>query len=392
MITAPLTDAFLDDMRRVTDPRADEVITVLTANGEVGPANALVRQLTGNDEPIPPGLPDVACDYFSETEGLPDWSDPRLIVEGERFFMEHCPRVVAALFCSSLPDCYASAKGAQVLAMTARLTQRPYRRIVETAQFVVDVMSPGGLAPGGRGIRTAQKVRLMHAGVRRLCEAQPQWDPDWGRPINQEDLAGTLMTFATVVLDALERFGVEVPSGQQEAYLHAWRNVGHLLGIDPRLIPDDVAGGRDLVATIRRRQHAASAAGEELTTALLELMERLVPGGVLAIGPPHVVRYLVGDEVADILRVPRMGPVDRAVLSAGAELEHAMDPLLRQLRGMDRLVEWFNRRLLGGLVAVTRDGSRPPFRIPDTLRSRWDLPGPQASTRAGCEATSDRSA
>jgi ER-bound oxygenase mpaB/B'/Rubber oxygenase, catalytic domain len=373
MTMACLTDAFLDDMRSVADPRADEVIATLTADGEVGRVNALMRQLTENDDALPPGLPEVARDYFAETEALPAWSDPRLIVEGERLFMERGPHIVAGLFCSSLPDCYASAKGAQVLAMTARLTQRPYRRIVETAQFVVDVMSPGGLAPGGRGIRTAQKVRLMHAGVRRLCESQPQWHPDWGRPINQEDLAGTLMTFATVVLDALHRLGVEVAPPQQEAYLHAWRNVGHLLGIDPRLIPEDVAGGRELLSAIRRRQHAGSAAGEELTAALLELMERLVAADVV-IGPPHVVRYLVGDEVADLLRVPRMSALDRAALTAGSALERVIDLPLRHLPELDRAVEGFNRRLLEGLLAVTREGVRPPFRIPQALRSRWGLP------------------
>src|SRR5262245_15657081 len=76
------------------------------------------------------------------------------------------PEIIMTLFCYGLPSCYAAAKGVQVLALTTRLFSNPTRRVIETAQMVVDVMAPGGLAARGRGIRTAQKVRLMHAAVR----------------------------------------------------------------------------------------------------------------------------------------------------------------------------------------------------------------------------------
>ena len=45
----------------------------------------------------------------------------------------------------------------------------------------------------------------MHAAVRHLVRSSPRYDPEWGTPVNQEDLAGTLMTFSIVVLDALEQ-------------------------------------------------------------------------------------------------------------------------------------------------------------------------------------------
>lgn len=374
MITAPSIDAFLDGKREVTDPRADQVIAILTADGEVGRVNTLMRQLTENDEPIPPGLPDVVRDYFAETAGLPRWSESDLIVEGEQVFMEHGVHMVAALFLSSLPECYAGAKGAEVLARTARLMKQPYRRIVETAQFLVDVMSPGGLASGGAGIRSAQKVRLVHAGVRHLCERRGEWDAEWGRPINQEDLAGTLMTFSTVVLDALQRLGVEVAPERQEAYFHAWRNVGHLLGIDADLIPPSPAEGRDLMAAIRRRQHARSAAGEELTTSLLQFMAHVVPGNLFDPLPAHVMRYLLDDEVADMLGVPGMDRLHRDVLAAGAALRRLVGLPLRRVPEMDRLVEVFNHKLLEGLLLVTRGPERTAFRIPQSLRRRWGLP------------------
>jgi len=59
-----------------------------------------------------------------------------------------------------------------VLFETGELYQRPNRRVFETLQMVVDVMSPGGLAAEGRGSLTALKVRLMHAAVRKLLLPQ----------------------------------------------------------------------------------------------------------------------------------------------------------------------------------------------------------------------------
>jgi uncharacterized protein (DUF2236 family) len=373
MTTTRWTDAFLDDMRKVADPRADDVIATLFAEGEVAHVNALFKTLVENDEPVPRHLPPVVGEYFSQTEGLPDWSDEKLLAKGEEVFMAYGLHIVAALFFSSLPECYAGAKGAHALAITARLSKRPYRRIVETAQFIIDTMSPGGLGPEGAGIRSAQKVRLMHAAVRHMCNTQPHWDPTWGKPINQEDLAGTLMTFSTVVLDALHRLGLDVEPAQQEAYFHTWRNVGHLLGIDARLIPRDVADGRDLMNAIRRRQHAGSPVGVELTTALVKFMEHVVPGTLFDPVPGHLIRYLVGDEVADMLELPSLNALERMVLAASAALEHLVDLPLRHFEEMDRLFEVFNHKVFEGLLLVTRGDSRPPFRIPSSLRRSWGL-------------------
>ena len=85
------------------------------------------------------------------------------------------------------------------------------RRILETAQFVFDVLNLGAFTATGRGVRSTQKVRLMHATIRHLTLMEGQWDSkSWGVPLNQEDLAGTLMTFSVVVLDVFESVGVRL--------------------------------------------------------------------------------------------------------------------------------------------------------------------------------------
>ena len=107
-----------------------------------------------------------------------------------------------------------------MLHLTAQLDTNTRRRVMETGQFLFDVLSVGSLGENGKGRRTIQKVRLMHAAVRRLIKErtkqQPDlWDSDWGTPINQEDLAGTLLAFWYVVADPMRRLGVHVPPRRQ---------------------------------------------------------------------------------------------------------------------------------------------------------------------------------
>ena len=68
---------------------------------------------------------------------------------------------------------------------------------------------------------------------------QARWDDEWGTPINQEDLAGTLMTFSIQILDGFKKFKIPISEKDQEAYLHVWKVIGHVMGVreDPdRLI------------------------------------------------------------------------------------------------------------------------------------------------------------
>ena len=71
----------------------------------------------------------------------------------------------------ALPLDYAAKNGVQVLVRTARMSENPNRRLVETAQLLTDVLSAWGLSKTGRGVRAIQKVRLIHAAVRYLIRS-----------------------------------------------------------------------------------------------------------------------------------------------------------------------------------------------------------------------------
>jgi hypothetical protein len=366
---------FLDAMREQCDPPADEAVRVLFENGQVPAANALMKQLVVNENVSLEMLAPPLRDYFEQSGQLPAWADMELVRQGEELFGRYGPPMITALFCASLPLCYAAAKGVQVLHLTARMETDAYRRIIETSQMIVDVLSPGGLAPGGRGIRSAQKVRLMHAAVRHLIRGSGKWNPAWGQPINQEDMSLTLLTFSSVVLESLKQMGFELSQAERRAYYHAWRVTGHIMGIDERLMPETLEESLRCQQSAQQRHYAATPEGRELTQALLKMMAHIIPGNLFDGMPATLTRYLVGAATADLLAVPT-SDWTRVLLGPLKVLGWVSDEVV-DLQGPPaaKLVSMVGRRLVEGLLWVNRGPERVPFRLPTVLRESWDVRG-----------------
>lgn len=372
MAETPWTDEFLDEMRKAGDPPADAVVAEIFAGDDVGAVNRLMKTLVRNDGVPTAKLPGVVREYLDSTDDLPSWADSERIELGERFFQTHGPACVMSLACASLPACYAARRGVQVLSLTARLQSDPVRRIGETAQLTLDCMAAGGLSPGGAGIRDAQKVRLMHAAVRHLVLAADVYDAEWGVPVNQEDLAGTLMTFSVVVLDSIAKLGTTFSDDEADAYFHCWSCVGHVLGIDERLICDTIEDGRVLWQRVIERNWESCPEGVAMTKALVDSMQHATPGTIFDGFAPYIVRFLGGDELGDILGVRERdwtqvfgGPLRRFARDSDAAGD--VSPLVA------RVSRHFSKQLLEGFGWVARGGERAPFDIPVELARRWDV-------------------
>ena len=360
-------DALLDRMRQETDEVADGVVASVLEAREGRGVNAVLAPLFRSDEPIPPGLPPEVTRYLTETEALPTWADPAQLLLAQRLFTRAGWQVSMGLFCSSLPQAYAAAHGARVLGQTQAMTRHVRQRVFETAQFLFDVLDEGAFLPHGRGVRAVQKVRLMHAGVRTLIRGRPAppWEhAAWGAPINQEDLAGTLMTFSVVTLDALRTLHVEVTPAEAEAWVHTWNVVGALLGLHPALVPENVSDADALMDAIRDRQWSRSEEGVVLGRALVEMMQGYLPSPLQGI-PVAMIRHLAGDHCADVLSLPAgdwtrlfphlLGLADEFKLGPGGSL-------------VDRVVARGSFAIMQGLVLAEREGKQARFRIPPALR------------------------
>lgn len=365
------SDELLDVKRGEGDPPADAVVATIFADGPAGAARTseLLRDLVDNDDVPAAALPAAVRDYFNAGE-LPTWADPAAIELAGELFHRAAPLIVLLLHTAALPFCYAGRKGVQVLARTGRIHSNTQRRILETAQFVLDVMAPGGLRRDpdrfGAGIRSAQKVRLMHATIRRFLGHDPTWDPAWDSPINQEDLAGTLLAFSALTLRGLEHLGFDLSADEREAYLHTWNAVGSLLGVDPGLMAADYEAALRLGAAIARRQHAPCPEGHSMTRALIEYMEYNLPGSALD-GLPAALIHDQNPPIAALLGVERPR-LDGRWLGAIRTVSGLVDEALDQSAFIRRASEVAGRLTLQGLLLAYRGPRRAPFRIPLALR------------------------
>lgn len=324
----------------------------------------------------------------------PPWDpDPGLIRHGQKVFADYGLYQASALFFASLPMAYATIDGAEVLARVSDLaTHNLARRVAETGQMLLDVMGlrgDHGLEPGSTGYATAIGLRLMHACVRIviLDQQEPKpWPEDYGPPVNQELLLGTLLDFTVVTWAALKRMGVALKGADRKANLHVWSFIGLLMGVeacrDGPLTLDDV----EQISVGMRRLIGTSEAGERLMAALLDEMESFMPLGWRKL-PRSVVRWLFQDapapinDVPDLLHVPSAPSWSiplLAALRASNRDSWLLGPLASLARG---LIRKLGRHVVIGYADRYSDG-QAPFRVPDELAKSWRI----RTTPAACRA------
>ncbi|MCU0268076.1 MAG: DUF2236 domain-containing protein [Acidimicrobiales bacterium] len=375
-----VTNALLDEMSFQGDPLADGVIAEHAAWSRTLVPRDVVRHVAAHLRIAPGDRSPAVETYLADDLPLPDWADPVLLGRGAAFFADHPLEIGSALFCASLPEGYASPRGARVLTLTGRLVDGPVRRVMETAQMVLDAMVVDGLTPGiGAGYEDIQRIRLMHAAVRYFIQNDPSvphtphlptaargWCDGWGLPINQEDLLGGLLTFTVSVFEVLDKLGVEYDPDDLEGYLHRWCVIGAMMGVRPDVLPMNRAAAEQAAELIRFRQQDASRDARQLTRALVGALEDTVPIAALRKLVPAMVRFYTGDEVADLLGVEHTawtalleGPLRR--LSVLAHVDNRHDRVVR------RVMRSIGGSAVRGFMEANRSGDRPSFAIPTEL-------------------------
>ncbi len=305
----PPTNAELDAWRQVGDPEADRFVADHFKKESMRP---LMAALVKQKNVARTDLAELAIDENEQAEAslqelldamaerMPGVTDEDIRI-GQDLFEMYGPEILMILGCYSLPAAYSAKKGVQVLATTKFLELEPDRRLAETSQIIMDVMTEG-LGEGKGGREAAERTRLIHAAIRRLLVEDPDFDTETlGVPINQEDLAATLMTFSYLVLEGLGKMNMRVTDEQAQAFIDTWRQVGCLLGIESGLLPQNLEEAEQLTRAIQNRQVAPSPRGIELLSILRNaLAEKTLPGL-----PSAMMRLFMPAGVADAMEIPR---------------------------------------------------------------------------------------
>jgi hypothetical protein len=406
------------------DPPADDTVARMLAGAD-GPTEIAERIAAINRElarwqtngglaswragpDLDPRAAAALQDYLAACLHLPDWADPASIARAETLFMDMSMLSCTLLFCASLPECYVLPDLSAVLHAAGQLEAHTDYRVRSTAAMIFPVMLAGGLTtPEGGGVAQALKVRLIHATIRHLIlRGPPSAAPDaavlpplppltpaggglyhtlyahgWdtrtnGLPCNQEELAYTLLTFSYVFVRGLRTLRLALDPADEEAYLHTWNVLGHVLGIEQGLMATTMEqAGRDFAAMQARGRTLVRTPDPRppLAADLMKAMESEIPVRLLKPLPTLLTRLLCkGDATEDLGLNARVPLLARALFAIGLVVIRIVDAVGRWFRPGFSISRMLTRAL--GQRLVTRfllDQTRP-LRLPDALLNEVD--------------------
>lgn len=288
--------ANLEQWRWVQDPLADRCLAAMPFLRPSGLLDEVERRAAAEGG--------AYRDFLEHCHQVPGWVDFPAMELGRRMYRRHGALQGLVLMCSSLVEGYAHNKPSQVLVATGRLQRDVSRRIYETGQMLHNIAAPEGLRPGGLGHRTLMEVRLLHAAVRRYLVEKGDWDESrYQKPINQEDMAGTVLEFDYMVVRGLRRLGLRITREEHEAMHYFWRYAGYLLGVDEALLTTTLEEQEILALQLTAHLYEPTPDSEALAKALLRDMAHKPPFHLSYEVLLAVSRFLIGDAMADDLNI-----------------------------------------------------------------------------------------
>jgi hypothetical protein len=376
------TDEFLDSMRQVTDPEADRLVAGLFAEGGIEALLKLKSFLDAWDAPATPELAAPVREFFERPVEYPAWVDFEKIRLAEDLFVSYGPVTTVTLLLNAVPHFFTNPAGARSFYLAKIFSPDSVRnRMHEVPQFVINITQHGGLAQTfrpdgtaekGPGVITAQKLRVAHARIRLLLKLhQQRTEDEWdlgglGEPINQEDLAEALMYFCLWTIEGLKKVGIDQTPEEEEATLMSWKTVGFLLGLREELQPKDVAEAFVLRDTIARRQTRVTAEARALISEMLGIVRGMLPFWHRQ-WPAGLMRYQLGDELADSLGVPNPRLLGWLLMTTR--------PIWGEHRVFAKLAMLISPPVVKWLVTQDRKGNRGAFFVPERLAQSWGLKG-----------------
>ncbi len=401
------TNEFLDEMRKHGDPMADKAATALfeAVKGH-SPAEvaAFVTSFVSHDFTKEWVDKTIIHDPVELTQYFENFDDFKFtpqeieyLEKGADIFDKHGPWITFGLGVRSLLKQYAHTEAIQVLKLTTLLVKHVNRRIMETMQFVLDVMADGWhiKSPEGTiklnvkhpGLMSIKKLRLLHAMIRyrisHLMYDTSLGDYDeqvLGHPINQEDMVFAIHTFSLEIIEGLREMRIVISDEDAENYFQCWKLFGRGLGIRRELEPESYADAVELQNLIYKRHFTMpNSIGPELSKALMDWFTNTVP--------------LLNEKTLITFIKEFNGPENFSVLSENLKIDlgqahvdlrqHLTDNLkfeeITSRPGMtatgsgQMALDNFFLHFLRTLLTTERGGKSATFRIGDGFSASWNL-------------------
>jgi len=171
----------------------DRIVEWMVATGAAQARPLFDRAVREGIDSVP-DAPAPLRELFTAIEATPDWVDWEQIERGQHAMQAAGSTASTSRGTSPLLGGYLFSGFNQTLLRTGALEKKSNSAFAETFQWALDITADDGLRRGGVGYQATLRVRLVHAFVRRHVAAMPDWDArEWGLPVNQTDMAATLL-------------------------------------------------------------------------------------------------------------------------------------------------------------------------------------------------------
>ncbi|KAF9432403.1 hypothetical protein BGZ76_010845, partial [Entomortierella beljakovae] len=316
----------LEEIRTVGDKLSDDAYKVLNVKRKQDAAELLLAYVSRPESEQESPAPRLLLEQFSK---VPDWVDMERVERGIEVQRRHIlVFAYVAFFCSFIIN-YSSASATRVLKTTGYFTtgSKVLQNILENAEyFQIVFSSAANLLEGSKGWKATLQVRLLHSHVRARLEKLSKTHSKLydisklGTPINQEDLYIGLLILPTLTWHTMERrLGLVLSDQEREDYMHAWRYIGHMLGVEDvfgltHSADKALAGLQSLMMHVFNPQEESGV----LMRGLLKPLAFKIPIlSSLGIVPDlfgvnlALSEKLVGSEIWEVARIPASSPENK---------------------------------------------------------------------------------
>jgi hypothetical protein len=351
----------------VWDDAADPVVAGVIERGEAPAVNAALRGWTKNGQALPPGLPADLRDFIERARELPSWADVDKLRAAVEFNKRRGTYLgVAYGFVSGMMSTVIPHEARAVYYSRGGANMK--RRISRTAKYGYDIGSLGAFHdPAGEMIVTSVKTRMAHAGVRHLLPQSPHWTgvADEDRPISQRDILVTWHSLPSSVMRAMRSWGVRIPAGESEAFLHSWQVAAHMLGVRDEYIPSSWENAEEQARLLLDPVLEPTPEGRKLADILLDLGADIDRTVITRPILESLTRYFLGDEIAGRLEIPRHPGQDEMLALMWPQFVRAKEAGLL-VPGAPEIYWVFDEILRQGALWYLGEGEQLSIEIPDT--------------------------
>jgi hypothetical protein len=370
-------DHFLNELQQQSDALADQTVRRLVEDRGIQGIGTLFQVMRTGDAQIPADAPAPIREFIEQTGELPANADYARL-SGQDSLLLFGPASLMVMLASSMTRGYAAPRLCDILTISDDLGTHPYKRLMGVLQLLVNLQGENAFAPGGIAILSAQKMRLLHAGIRYVtAQHRPGYREKFGVPVNHEDMLSTLMGFSYLVLEGMHSMHLKISPQQAEDRYYRWRIFAQLIGIhppgkpdDPSWIPTDYAEAALFFNSYARRHFTGpdqNPAGVRLAQVNLDLMVSLIPKWLRRLGLGILPRLAM----TDLMTAEDLARVGMTPVTGHGFVRGSSRVLLFLLHGMIRrlppdLLLMLSDVMCNQLIRIGR-GGEVEFTIPTTL-------------------------